>query len=278
MTASVTTVLSAEDQRRAPYARAVEDLWRGVRLAPLWGAMGWFDIRQRYSRSVIGPFWLTLSLAAFVAGLGVTYSALLHMSLSDYIPYLTIGMLLWTFVATMLTEGCSVFVVAEVAIKQMPAPLTIHVYRVVWRALIILGHNALVAAVVLVVFRPADLLSGLVPALAGMAIIVLNGVATALTLGTLGARFRDLPPLMLNITSMLFFVTPVLWQTQNLGDRAWIALANPIYHLIELVRAPLLGEAVPVLSWEVALGFTAANLVVGLLFYARFRWRIPYWL
>lgn len=261
-----------------PYAYAARDLGDGLRRVQLWGAMAWFDIRQRYSRSLIGPFWATLSLAAFVGGLGVVYGTLLKTPLVEFLPYLTVGMLVWTFISTMIIEGCSAFVSAEVAVKQMPVPLSIHVYRVVWRALIVFGHNAVVAALVLVVANPYGLLTGIVPALVGLAVLAVNGAATAITLGTLGARFRDLTPLMLNMTAMLFFVSPILWQAETLGERAWIAYANPIFHLIQIVRAPLLGAAFPAASWAFVAAFSVLNLLAAFLIFARFRWRIPYWL
>lgn len=277
MATSPVLVLSASEQARAPIAAAVRDVVVGARLATLWGTMGWLDIRQRYSRSVMGPFWVTLTLAAFVGGLGVTYGALFRIPLDQYLPYLTIGMVVWTLISTFLLDGCNVFIAAQVAIKQMPAPLTVHVYRLIWRALIIFAHNALIIAVVLL-FYPAHAASGLVPALLGLAVLCVNGFGFALTLGTIATRFRDIPPLMTNLVQTLFFVTPVLWKAENLGDRGAIALGNPFFHLIELVRAPLVGAPLPALSWAVALGFTAVNLLVALLLYARFRWRIPYWL
>ncbi len=277
MPASPILVLSADEQRRRPYRHALRDVAGALPLVELWGAMGWFDITQRYSRSVIGPFWLTLSLAGFVAGLGVTYGALFKIPLADFLPYLTVGMVVWTFVSTLIVDGCSVFVTAQVAIKQMPAPLSIHVYRIVWRTLIILGHNAIIVLLVMLP-QPWRLLTGALPALLGMGIVTLNGIGFALLLGTLGARFRDLPPLMTNATSLLFFVTPVLWQVDHLGERTWIATVNPVYHLIEIVRAPLVGGHVAPLTWLVVAGFTLANLTAAFLLFGRFRWRIPYWL
>lgn len=277
LAASPVLLLSAADQARAPLAAAIRDVVEGLRLVSLWGTMAWLDVRQRYSRSVMGPFWVTLTLAAFVGGLGVTYGALFRIPLREYLPYLTIGMVVWTLVSTFLVDGCNVFIAAQTAIKQMPAPLTVHVFRLIWRALIIFAHNVIIVAIVLA-FYPENLLAGLIPSILGLAILCVNGVGFAVTLGTLAARFRDIPPLMTNVVQTLFFVTPVLWRAENLGDRSAIALFNPFYHLIEIVRAPLLGGPFPVLSWTVALGFTLANLAVALWLYARFRWRIPYWL
>ncbi|MDB5589608.1 ABC transporter permease [Enterovirga sp.] len=277
MASSPVLDLSASEQARAPLAAAVRDVVGGAREVQLWGTMGWLDIRQRYSRSVMGPFWVTLTLAAFVAGLGVTYGALFRIPLAEYLPYLTVGMVVWTLISTLLIDGCNVFIAATVAIKQMPAPLTVHVYRLIWRGLIIFGHNAIIIAAVLLL-QPANALMGLLPSLLGLLVVCLNGIGFALTLGTLAARFRDIPPLMTNVVQMMFFITPVLWTADTLGDRKWIALANPFFHLIEIVRAPLIGAPFPALSWSFALGLTAVNLLVALLLYARFRWRVPYWL
>lgn len=268
----------AAKQARAPIGSAVVDLLEGLKRAELWGTMGWLDIRQRYSRSTMGPFWVTLSLGAFVVGIGVTYGALFRMQMSDYLPYLTVGMVVWTLVSGFLTEGCRVFIDAQAAIKQMPAPLSIHVYRLTWRSLIIFAHNAIIIALVLIGTQPQNLLLGLVPALVGIGLAMVNGACIAITLGTLSARFRDIPPLMGNVAQMMFFVTPILWRERDLGDRAFIAHLNPIYHLIEIIRAPLLGSAASLASWGAALAFTAVNLAVAVVFYARFRWRIPYWL
>lgn len=263
--------------RRAPIRSTLADLASGLREVELWGTLGWMDVRQRYRRSVMGPFWVTLSLAAFVVGLGVTYGALFQMSLADYLPYLCTGIVVWTMLSSFILEGCTAFTGAEAAIKQMPAPLSVHVYRLVWRSLVIFLHNAVIIALVLAFFAINPGLKGFL-ALIGVAVIVVNGVAFALFFGTLSARFRDIPPLMANLIQTLFFVTPVIWQASNLKSRRVIADWNPIYHLIELVRAPLLEAAPSATSWAFALVFTVLNCAVAVLFYARFRWRIPYWL
>ncbi|HMO30597.1 ABC transporter permease [Enterovirga sp.] len=278
MTSPNVIVHSAEEARRIPYRLAREDLWRGAKLVELWGAMAWFDVRQRYARSTIGPFWLTLSLGLYTGAIAFIYGSLFKTPLPDLLAYLSVGMAIWTYCLAIILEGASVFVFAEVAIKQMPAPLCVHVYRLVWRTLIMLAHNALVPALVLLWAGPWAALAGLPEAALGMAILIVNSVAVALALGTLGARFRDLPPFLTNLTSLLFFVTPIFWRAEQLGDRIWVAWANPMYHFIELVRAPLLGGHASAGTWAFALAFTVLDVAAAFFVYARFRVRIPYWI
>ena len=99
-----------------------------------------------------------------------------------------------------------------------------------------------------------------------------------MTLGLVGARFRDMMPLVANATQMLLFVTPVLWRAEDLGTRRVLAELNPLFHLIEIVRAPLLGAGFPMESFAVATIVTLLNLGLAFALYARLRWRVAYWL
>ena len=272
-----TIILDADSCAAHPYRDAWRDLLRGFGFVRLWATMGWLDISQRYRRSVMGPLWITASLGLFVLGMGVTYGAIFRMPLGEYIPYIAVGMIVWTLISAFLTEGCTSFIMAEASIKQMPAPVCIHVLRVVARALILFGHNFVIYLMVLLVFQIWPGWS-LVLALPALALVVANGFGFGLTLGTLSARFRDIPPLMANMIQMMFFVTPILWRPDALGSRAIIADINPIYHLIEILRLPLLGSFPSPLNWSVAIAFTAANLGFAFFVYARLRWRVPYWL
>lgn len=115
-------------------------------------------------------------------------------------------------------------------------------------------------------------------ALPGLVLLLLNGIGWSVTLGLVGARFRDMMPLVANATQMLLFVTPVLWRADDLGTRRALAELNPLFHLIEIVRAPLLGVGFPVESFVVALVVTLLNLSLAFCLYARLRWRVAYWL
>jgi ABC-type polysaccharide/polyol phosphate export permease len=273
------TILDYDSQtyRQSPIRSALTDFATAFRQVDLWTTMGWLDVRQRYRRSVLGPFWVTLSLAAFVGGLGITYGALFGQNLSDYLPYLCVGIVVWSMLSNFILEGCQTFIGAESVIKQMPGPLSMHAIRLVWRHFITFLHNVVIIALTFLIFGINPGAVGFV-SLIGLALVLLNGFAFALSFGTISARFRDIPPLMGNVTQTLFFVTPVIWHIDNLKERRIIADWNPIYHLIEIVRAPLLGAWPTAENWSFALVFTLVNTVVALVIYARFRWRIPYWL
>jgi len=266
----------ARDSLSTQLADGLSDLRQGLRNWELWALIGWLEISQRYRRSIIGPFWITLSLGIVVLGLGVVYSTLFRLSAADYIPYLATGLIAWGLISALANEGCSTFIAAEGSIKMLPVPLSVYVYRVVWRNFIILAHNALVYLLVILYFQinPGW---GLLLAVPGLAIVLLNGVGFGLILGILSARFRDIPLMVSNGVQLVFFVTPILWRPETIATREWIYRYNPCHYLIEIVRAPLLGEAVSGTVWAAVLLFTGINLAIGVALFGRFRWRIAYW-
>ena len=169
------------------------------------------------------------------------------------------------------------FVAGEGIIKQVSLPLSIHVYRMVWRNLIIFFHNIVIFGVVAIFFA---IWPGWVALLAipGLAIISFNGVWAGLLLGLVSTRFRDVPQIVTSIVQLAFFLTPILWKPELLPNRVIVVDFNPFYHLVELVRAPLLGQFPEISSWLAALAITLLGWIVTFGMYARYRWRIPYWL
>lgn len=243
----------------------------------IWLHLAWQETRLRYRRSLIGPFWIVLSTAVMVAAMGPLYGHLLGQPLDSYFRHLCIGLVLWQFIASYLNESCFSFSSAEGFIRQVRLPYSVHVLKVLARHLMILAHNALVVAVVLVLFPPARW-GGLPLALPGLLLVVGNLAWIGMLLALLGARFRDIPQVVASIVQLLFFVTPIMWQLPMLKAGQHLALFNPVLHLIEVVRAPLVGEPVAALSWFVLVGGLVLGSGLCLLVFARWRGRISYWL
>ena len=102
--------------------KAINDLRSGLENDALWGTMGWQDIRNRYRRSKIGPFWLTISMGIMVGALGLLYGTIFGQQMADYLPYLAAGLLIWGLLSSLILEGGRAFIAAEGLIKQLPAP------------------------------------------------------------------------------------------------------------------------------------------------------------
>ena len=200
-----------QDRIEAPSqsALALLDLAQGARAHHLWYLLAWQDIRRLYRRSVLGPFWLTVSMGALVGVLGTLYGMLFEVDSADYVPFLALGFIVWTLISGVIGDGCNAFINAEGIIKQVGLPLSVHVYRLLRRHLIILAHNAAVFAVVAAVFAVWPGWTGLL-ALPGLLLLCLNGLWAGLLLGIVSARFRDVLPIVTSVVRICFFVTPII--------------------------------------------------------------------
>jgi ABC-type polysaccharide/polyol phosphate export permease len=257
-------------------ARGIKDIVAGVRSIYIWPMLGWQDIKQRYRRSVIGPFWLTLSYGAMIAGMGPLYGRLLQQDIGAYLPYLATSFVAWILISSILTDACGAFIGSEGYIKQVKLPLTVYVLRLVWKNVLIFAHNFAIVIIVMLIYPPSmnwTLL--LIPA--GVLMVALNGVWVGLLLGLLCARFRDLPQVVASFVQIAFFLTPVMWRQEMLGSKQWMVDLNPLYHFIEIVRAPLTSSSNASGSWVAVVLITILGFSITLLIFSRYRSRVAYW-
>jgi ABC-type polysaccharide/polyol phosphate export permease len=263
---------------RTRTAAAIDDICDGLMAWRFWTMLGWTDIKQRYQRSTIGPLWISISMSLMVGALAVIYGSIFKLPLSDYVLYLAAGMITWLFVSNSVLEGTTAFIIAEGIIKQSAIPLSIYVYRLIWRSLIVMLHNAAVLLVIFPLLRPISTLNPLA-LLAGLLLVVANLFVVALVLATLCTRFRDLPPIVTNLMQVAFYVTPILFEPSQLPEQLrLIAHYNPLYHVIDVLRRPLIGELPDAISYVVALGTFVVAGSFAFLFFVRFRGRVAYWL
>lgn len=253
------------------------DLFIGMRASQIWGTLGWHDIRQRYRRSFLGPFWFTLSTLIMVVVLGELYSTLLQQEITNYLPYLAVGLVIWQYLASSVNEGCTSFIGSAYLINQIRLPLTVHVCRIAWRNFVILLHSLPVVVIMLIASghwpSPAFFLVPL-----ALFLLLLHGVWIGVVLGMFCARFRDISQIVTNLVQVAFFFTPVMWSPEILKDRAWVATCNPLYHLIEIVRAPIIGRPIHFESWVWSVGFLIIGFSFAQYLMQRYRNRVPYWL
>jgi ABC-2 type transport system permease protein/lipopolysaccharide transport system permease protein len=256
--------------------RAWSDLVRSAGLRQLWIYHGWEDIKQRYRRSVLGPFWITLSTATTILAVGILYAKIFRIDVATYLPYFAIGLMVWTYITSLVVEGCMIFIADGPYIRQVPVPLLTYVFKAAWRSLIIFAHNFIIFLFIAMFF---EIWSGwgYLYSIVGLAFITFNGIWSSLFLAVLSARYRDIPQVVQNVMGVAFFLTPILWNADAQPERIGFVEFNPFYHFIQIVRAPLLGTQPTLLNWLVVIGVSIAGSLFAFLFFARYRRRIAYW-
>ncbi|WP_225780883.1 ABC transporter permease [Xenophilus sp. Marseille-Q4582] len=253
------------------------DWWEGTRRVDVWWTMAWFDILLRYRRSILGPFWLTLSMGVMIAGMGPLYSGLFGTDLGRYFPHLALGIIFWSFFNALVVDACNIFILSSNYLKQGHFPVAMFVWRSTARNTIQLAHQ-IVLYVPVAWWAGVPLSWNMLLFIPGMLLALVNAHALGLLLGMVSARFRDVAQIVISVMQFLMFLTPVFWMPENLPDRAQYVLWNPLAQLLDLLRAPLLGHAPSAGTWLGMLAWTAVNIVAAAYLFSKHRRRIVYWL
>lgn len=258
---------------------AIRDIAEALSKYRLALIFGWQDVAQRYRRSRVGAFWLTLNMAVFIGALGLIFGTLFQSEMREFLPYLCAGIITWSLISTSLNEGCTTFTSSDGIILQVRMPLFTHILRAVWRNAIIFAHNIVIFPILMLVFGKM-ITFNVLWAIPGFLLICVNLLWMMLILAVLCARFRDMTQVLTNILQVLFYATPIMWMVTILPGHVshlFIEL-NPFYHLIELIRAPLLGNAPTMLDWGYSVALAIIGWMVAIVFFGRYRWRVAYWL
>jgi lipopolysaccharide transport system permease protein len=259
---------------------AWKDIQDGFFAWRIWLMLAYQDIKLRYRRSILGPFWITLSMAITVYSMGFLYAHLFKTAMGQYYPFLVAGMLSWSLIATSITDLTDTFVTSDGMIKQIKLPYSLYIHRVTTRNMIIFFHNSLVMVPIYFIFHQSATVNlNTLLFLPNLLLIYVNIISFGLILAMIGARYRDISQIIKSLVQVAFFVTPIMWNPTVLpSNYQKLMVLNPFYILVQLIRQPLIGEANPLLIYGIAFLLTFIGISICAVMFSRYRSRIIYWL
>lgn len=223
------------------YAMAFQDLKNSVRRMDLAWSLAWHDVVSRYRGSILGPFWITLSMGLMVAGIGLVYGKLFGITAGEFVPLVGLGIVFFGTISGIVNDGCGTYVAAANMLAQTNLPMFTFVWRTVLRNVINLAHHMLIVVAVLLIYGYWRHIQ-VTGALLGLLLLLANSAWLSMLVAIGSARFRDIPQVVTSIMQFAIFITPVFWPADRLtGGRHTVLDLNPFYHMLEAVRAPLMG-------------------------------------
>lgn len=238
------------------------------------------EVALGFKRSGLGFLWSSLSLAFFIALVGTLYAAILkdeHEPYSRFITAMAAGMVIWSFAFSSINRSASCVGHWAPLLRHAPIPVaampTIHFLQ---GGLAFVVNSVFGLALYFGLIGDAGLL--VVSSVAGIAIFSVF-VWSASQLAFLASlRYRSFPQVCTGFMQCAFLMTPILWPEYILGKYRYLNDLNPFYHLLTLVRAPLLGQAPSELNWCVGMALTALSLATAIWLIVRKSETTPYWL
>jgi len=264
------------EKRRVTWARCRADM------APLftrnitWRALAAGDIRSKYRRTLLGPWWITATNALTALIMGLVAGRFLGADMKTYLPHFMVSMTIWAFISSSLNEACYVMINAGGMIKAVDMPILIHIMRMVQRNLIIFLHNIAVIPFIWLVY-PWHIGWQSLFAPVGLLIVYVTVVAVSMIVSMICVRYRDIPPIMASVLQLLFFISPIIWVPENIKGGELIVGLNPMAYLLAVTRDPIMGASPHLTSWLGAAGFAALATAAMAYVYTRYRARVVYW-
>jgi ABC-type polysaccharide/polyol phosphate export permease len=262
------------------FAAMLNEVAKAVRLWPVWFRLGTWDVRRRYTRTSLGIAWIFLHLTIQLAAVGFIYTILLGQNVETFIPILATGLIIWGYLTSSIVEGGNAFITSEGYIKQIGLPIYIYVFRAFVSITIVTLMSSLVYVVVAIVLRiPVDW--GSLWALPGLVLLGVVSILLIFTFAHLNSRFRDIGQLALSGMQVLFYLTPVIWPADILKTRGLSIVyeVNPLYHLLEILRRPLLhAQRADLVDYAFVLGLVALLAGSAVLVSWRFHRKVIYFL
>jgi ABC-type polysaccharide/polyol phosphate export permease len=253
------------------------ELFSGIRDKNYWFTLSVADIRRKYVRTILGPFWSVLNSIIFVLIIGICYSSIFSVQVSKLLPHFSAGYFCWLFISTTISESYGVIHANGIVIKTSRIRPISFILRLISRNFLVFLHNIVISFVIAVIYginlRYAPL------SLLGLASLLLFIFPVSVLVSFACCRFRDLEPMIANTLLIVLFVTPLLWFPEMLSaDKRFLVDFNPVYHLIELIRAPLLGSIPSLWSYMFTFFMIAVLNAAAVLIYVKLRRRLAYWI
>jgi ABC-type polysaccharide/polyol phosphate export permease len=257
----------------------LNELRDSIALKTIWYNLAVNDLRSRYRRTRLGPWWLVIGLGIAMSSMSVLWSTLFGLPWREFVPYMLTSLVTWNWIAGSITGACNIYS-GEYSglLKTMPLPPIVHAMRFVMVNFLVHLHNMAIPIAALII-------TGTIPS-AGIIfwlpvstmLVMLNALSVGIYLGIAGARLRDFSQLVASVMAPMMLLTPVMWKAEMLGDRQYLVNLNPFSHFVTMVRAPLLGEPVSMTTLGAVLVITTVNVGLALFFYRRYRKIMVYWL
>lgn len=255
---------------------SIEDFLSSFLRFSTWKTLGYYEVKQRYQRSTLGPWWVTISMLIFVIVIGGVFSKVFSMDHKEYMPYFCSGYLVWIFISTCISESTDLFKSNSGYLKQINLPLNLYIFKFLTKNTIIFFHNFIVLLLVFSYFKFNPGFYAIL-AIPGFFLLLLNLYWISLFVGLACTRFRDLMPIVNSLIQILFLVTPISWKKTLVNQESVYIKFNPLVYIIDILREPLLGHVPTIETYLIVAGITCIGFTITLIIFSFCKYRLTFW-
>ena len=222
------------------------------------------EILVKYRRSFLGPVWISVNMIVTIFALSLVFSGLFQVEIKNYLPYVFCGLLAWTYISFTVQDGVQLYI--NGSIKNFDFPSLFFPLKNTFKHFIIFLHNFVVYFLVLFFVNSEILNINIILIFIALPFYIINSILISFGVGLLSLRYRDVGQIIINGVYLLFLVTPVFWDPSILsGKKTLIADLNPLFHMIQILREPLLGNIPTLSNYTTCILLTLVNGLIAFL-------------
>jgi len=232
-----------------------------------WLHLALADLRAKYRRSMLGLGWSILQPLALTLLLSFVMGNFFHIDIRDYAPYIFSGLIIWEFIVSTAVSGCMAFINSGSYIKQFSHPLVIYSLRGVLASLVNLAL-AFVGLVLWVLFtKPENFGFSWLSLILAFPLLLMVSWPLSTVCAFIGTQFRDFSQLVTIILQAVWYASPVFFEASMFRSThiGFLVDYNPVYHILNLFRAPMLhGQFPDINNYLFTIAFSAILMLLSL--------------
>ena len=235
-------------------------LWRPIYLYDLLHELVSREMKLLYKRSLLGIAWTLISPLLQLAVFTFVFSVVIPMNVPRYSSFAFTGLLVWNWFSTSLFQATGLITTNRPLIRLPKFPAAILPVVTVMTGMV----HFLLALPILIVFLEIDGVE-LKPVIFFLPILMLLQFAVTVTyaypLAALNVTFRDTQHTLGVLLQMLFYLTPIFYQADNIPPEVRpLYYLNPMVSIVEAYRAVLIRGVQP--DWGALLLIAAVTSVI----------------
>lgn len=257
----------------------LDDFQQSIRHPLKWLYLGYMDVFLRYKRSIIGPFWITISISVVIFVLSHLWAQILSLDFNFFVSYFAIGYILWHWLSSTVIESSSSMTEFEGLLKQINIPISTYLLRVSLRNFLIFLHNCLLIILVIFLFgNNVNFFQFLTISLPSIFLILISLTSLGIMISVISVRYRDISSIISFLMQLLFFITPIIWHPDVINKSTLMIEYNLFFYWIDVIRQPLLGLEIHDNSILIIFVTSIICILVTAFVIGRYKKKIIYWL
>jgi lipopolysaccharide transport system permease protein len=224
----------------------LRDIWASRHF---WLHLATAELKYKFRRSKLGLLWTMINPLALTLMMVLIFGNIFNIPMKDFAPYVFSGLIVWDFVLGSVLGGCNSMLSSEGYIRQFKHPFAIYPLKttLVNITTFLIALSGLMLWILIV--NPVNLLMSLLALPLTIICYFILGWPISILTAFVNLKYRDFGQVIGLLMQMLWYMSPVFLQPSMFENVNLLNLIeyNPVTHILNLVRAPLLYGQFPTL-------------------------------